>query len=393
MKIAYFDCFAGISGDMILGALVDAGLPLDQLQAALNKLGVLGFKLSAARTVKNGITGTKVSVHTEEQKAHRHLRHINEIIDGGSLSERTRQLSKAVFEAIARAEAKVHNTTVEKIHFHEVGALDAIVDIVGSVVGLEMLGVEAVYASRVHVGTGFVDCAHGRIPVPAPATLEILQGAPTFSEGIEAELTTPTGAAVVTTLAGEFGAMPPMKVEAIGYGAGSRDLPIPNMLRLVIGSAEEETYQRDRVSVIESNIDDMNPELYDYVLERLFAAGALDAFLEPLIMKKNRPGVGLTVLVDTPLVDVVLKVLFEETSTLGVRLQQVERRKLPREVIRVTTDFGEIGVKVARLGERVRDIAPEYDDCRKAAARHQVPLRLVYEAARKAAGEWLAEHQ
>ena len=385
MAIAYFDCFAGISGDMTLGALVDAGLSLEDLKRELAKLNVDGFTIEAAKIVKNGITGTKVTVTTEEQKAHRHLRHIREIIEASALSETVKKRSLAVFETLAVAEATIHNTTPEKIHFHEVGALDAIVDVVGAVVGLELLGIDRLVVSPIGVGTGYVDCQHGRIPVPAPATLEILKGIPLRATGIEAELTTPTGAAIVRTLADEFGPGPDFAPDRVGYGAGTRDLTIPNLLRVVIGRTESNDYEIDRVDQIEANIDDLPPERFEFVMERLLEQGALDVLLIPVIMKKSRPAVMLQVLARSTDTETLLKTVFQETTTLGVRLRSVERRKLPRAIREVETSIGKVRVKVSRLGGEIRDLAPEYEDCKRLAREHDLSLGKVYELARQAA--------
>lgn len=389
MKTVYFDCFAGVSGDMMLGALVDAGVSLSDLQAELGKLGVEGFSLSSRTSVKNGITGTKIDVVTEEQSAHRHLRHIAEIINQSELSDTIKSRSLAVFTTLAEAEAKIHNTTPEKIHFHEVGALDAIVDVVGSVIGLELLGAERIVSSPIHLGSGFVECQHGTIPIPAPATLEILRGFPVYSTGIEKEITTPTGAALLTTLASEFGSIPPMTVDKVGYGAGFHDLQIPNLLRLIVGSTTADSFESDEVELIEANIDDMNPEHYDYVLEKLMAQGALDATLTPMLMKKNRPAICLSVMTGLADTQKMLAIIFRETTTLGVRVGRLQRRKLPRESRTIQTKYGNVRVKISWLDERVRDIAPEYDDCKKLAAKHDLPLKQIYDDIRTVAFEKL----
>jgi hypothetical protein len=385
MKTVYFDCFAGVSGDMILGALIDSGLPLADLESQLSKLGVEGWSLHVEKVVKNGITGTSVKVITEEQSAHRHLSHISKIIEASSLSAAIKSKGLRVFQTLAKAEAKIHNTTPEKIHFHEVGALDAIVDVMGAVIGLELLGATTVCASPIHVGTGFVQCAHGKIPVPAPATLEILRGTPTFSTGIASELTTPTGSAILTTLAEQFGPMPSMTIDSIGYGAGSRDLEIPNLLRLIVGSETSDGYEIDHVELIEANIDDMNPEHFDYVIDKLLSSGALDVTLTPMMMKKNRPATCLGVMVRQSDVQKLMHILFTETTTIGVRRQTIQRQKLPREVRVVTTPHGEVGVKIARLDGKVRVVAPEYDDCRRLAEKCDLPLKEIYRVARLAA--------
>ncbi len=390
MKLAYFDCFAGVSGNMILGALIDAGVALSDLKTELARLKLDGFDLTAKKVVKNGITGTHVEVNTEESHVHRHLKDIEEIIDQSDLAADLKDKSKRVFQTLAEAEAKVHNSSPDEIHFHEVGALDAIVDIVGSVIGLSLLGTDMVVTSPIHIGTGFVECQHGKIPVPAPATIEILKGAPLFSTGIENELTTPTGAAILKTLAKGFGPMPAMTVDCTGYGAGSRDLEIPNLLRLVVGTAIDSVYLTDQVILIETNIDDMNPEILGYVTERVMEQGALDVWLTPINMKKNRIGAKLSVLASAADADSLVDIVFAETTTLGVRMQRLERRKLVREVRIVHTRYGDIKTKVSLTNGKVRHATPEYEDCKAAARREGVPLMEVYEEVRRAASEQIS---
>lgn len=385
MKVIYFDCFAGIAGDMTLGALVDAGLNLDDLKKELAKLNLTGYEITSERVFKNGIGGTQVNVKIEEQKAHRHLKDIYEIIDGSGLGDDIKTKSKKIFERLAVAEAKIHGTTIEKIHFHEVGAVDAIIDIVGSVTGLHLLGIERVYASKIHLGRGFVNCQHGKIPVPAPATVELLTGVPVYSTGIERELTTPTGAAIVTTLAESFGDMPEMDIEMTGYGGGTGLLEIPNFLRVIIGETADGDYDTDTVTVIETNIDDMNPELYDYVTGKLIRHGALDVYTMPVYMKKNRPGVLLSVFCAPEKVDELTAIMFAETTTIGVRMHGVSRRKLKREIVAVETEYGAVRVKISRVGGKKVNAAPEYEDCKKIAIDKDIPLKQIYDAAAKAA--------
>jgi len=383
MKLAYFDCFSGISGNMVLGALLDAGLELDALKEALAGLKVSGYEIEARKVMRRGIVGTLVDVRTPEGEGERNLGDILGIIGEGDLPEDVKERARAIFTRLAEAEARVHGVSVEEIHFHEVGGLDAIVDVVGSVVGLRLLGVEEVYSSPLHLGRGFVECAHGTLPVPSPATLELVRGVPVYGWDIEAELVTPTGAAIISALA-KFDTPPPMWVERIGYGAGHHDLPIPNLLRLVIANAPGE-FEEDTVVLLETNIDDMNPEFYEHVMSRLFQRGALDVFLTPIQMKRGRPAVMLSVLVGQKDVDEALGVIFEETTTLGVRMQEVRRRKLARESIVVETRYGPITVKVGRLGSVVKNISPEYEECRRIAERQGIPLKEVYEEARRAA--------
>ena len=387
MRVLYFDCFSGICGDMALGALVDAGLPLATLQSELAKLKLPGFGIRAERVVKSGFAGTRVHVDTAHDHTHRGLSDIVRIIDGSDMEAEVKSLSTQAFTRLAEAEARVHNKPVDAIYFHEVGALDAIVDIVGAMVGIRQLGIDAVYSSRVHVGSGFVRAAHGEIPVPAPGTLALLEGVPIYSRGIEAELATPTGAAILTTLARGFGDLPLMTVERVGYGVGGHELPIPNMLRVIIGVMETGGYEHDTVVLLETNLDDMNPEHFEYVAERLRAQRALEVYFTPVIMKKSRPATMLSVLAQESNVDSILAILFAETTTLGVRVQRVERRKLAREVRTVRTRFGDIRVKIARHNDKITNIAPEYDDCARIASSLTIPLKDVYDEARRAAQE------
>jgi len=387
MKIAYFDCFSGISGNMILGALLDAGLELSALEEALSGLGVSGYRIVARKVRKRHITGTLVEVEIREKGVERHLGDVLDIIERSDLPEDIKGNCRSIFTRLAEAEARVHGLGVDDIHFHEVGALDAIVDVVGSVAGLRLLGVERVYASPVHVGHGTVECAHGLLPVPAPATLELLRGVPIYGRDVGAELVTPTGAAILTTLAQGFGAAPSIRVERVGYGAGSRDLPFPNLLRVSIGPTAEGMgeYEEDIVTLIETNIDDMNPQLYEHVMGRLFAAGALDVFLTPIQMKRGRPGIQFSVLVGEEHLADVLDVLFTETTTIGVRACPMRRWKLARERVVVETRYGPVWVKVARRGKAVLNVAPEYRDCQRIASERGVPLKEVYQAALDAA--------
>ncbi|ABB16071.1 nickel pincer cofactor biosynthesis protein LarC [Carboxydothermus hydrogenoformans] len=390
MKIAYFHCFAGISGDMILGALIDAGLDFEQLKADLAKLSLDGYELQVKKVKKQGISATKVDVIIEEEHAHRHLQDIKKIISESSLPEVVKEKSIQVFTRLAEAEAKVHQTTLEKVHFHEVGAKDAIVDIVGAVIGLWRLGIEEVYSSPIHTGMGFTQSAHGKIPVPAPATLELLKGCPIYSEGIEAELTTPTGAAILTSFCKEYGDMPLMEVTQIGYGAGERDLEIPNVLRLSIGIKREEkgfckhteqknSFHQGEAVKIEANIDDMNPEFYDYLITKFLKAGAMDVYLERVQMKKNRPAILLNLLVHAHQVEEFCRLIFAETTTIGVRTYPVKKYMLPYEIISVETEFGPVPVKVAKYQGVVQNIAPEYEVCRKIADEQQKPLKEIYD--------------
>jgi len=395
MKTVYFDCFSGISGDMILGALVDAGLDLDVLKSELSKLNLTGYEIKADKVVKKGITGTKVEVTVTGEQKHRHLGDILKIIEESELKADIKNISKKIFTNLAAAEAKIHNTEINKVHFHEVGAVDSIVDIVGTVIGLKELGIENVYSSKVHIGSGFVDCQHGRMPVPAPATAELLKDVPVYSLGIESELTTPTGAAVLKSLALDFGAMPAMQISGVGYGAGSKEFEeLPNLLRVYLGEVDLERYENDEVALIETNLDDMNPEFFEYVTERLMDEGALDVYTVPIIMKKSRPGVVLNVLCEPDKVDELLPIIFAETTTLGVRLHRVARRKLARKIIEVETKYGMIRVKIGQtLGEEplIRNITPEYEDCKKIARENNIPLKNIFDEIKRAAANKLTQ--
>ncbi len=443
MKIAYLDCFSGMSGDMFLGALVDAGVSaglLEQTVAALD----IGARLEISRVNRSGITATKVDVFVHGEKelpreefwaagekgqaqshghegshghshgearahprsdspefsqtgvsaphshehAHFHehshgrgLREIRETIQKGAISDGAKKTAIAIFEALGAAEAKIHNTDFESVHFHEVGAVDAMVDIVGAAVGAEELGVDEFVCSPLNVGGGTVKCAHGVLPVPAPATVELLKGAPVYSSGIQAELVTPTGAAIVKTLATRFGAFPEMKIEASGYGAGTRDFPgHANVVRLTVGEAVPALAaktSRETISVLEANLDDLNPQVFGYVMDRLLDEGALDVFALPVQMKKNRPGTLLTVLCKPENGDQLTRLIFTETTTLGVRRRDEQRQTLARRWVSVATQWGDVRMKVASMNGTVTNYAPEYEDCRRIAAERHLPLKTV----------------
>lgn len=381
MRIAYFNCFSGISGDMILGALIDAGLDPQKLIDRLKALPLTGYQLEFIKVKKHGIGGTKVNVLTEESHPHRGLKDIYDILEKSSLPEKTIEKVKNIFLTLAQAEAKVHHTQPEEIHFHEVGAVDAIIDIVGAVIGIEELGIEEIYASPLNVGSGFVQCAHGLMPVPAPATIEILKGVPIYSQGAKSELVTPTGAAIIKTLAKDFGSLPEFVVEHSGYGAGQRNLDIPNLLQIIIGKKKKkpENLQSKTFTMIETNIDDMNPELYPYLSDKLYQLGALEVYLCPAQMKKNRPGTILHVIVPKEQEITVVKAIFEETTTIGVRFYPIQRYELAREITHLKTKYGTIRIKVSKWGEKILNASPEYEDCRQAALKANVPLKLVYE--------------
>jgi pyridinium-3,5-bisthiocarboxylic acid mononucleotide nickel chelatase len=379
MKIAYFDCFAGISGDMALGALVDAGLSLDLLKAELDKLKVHEFTISQRRVEKHGIAATKVDVDAQEGHIHRHLIDVLYIINSSGISDTAKESARKVFRKLAEAEAKVHGTSIDKVHFHEVGAVDAIVDVVGVVVGLELLGVEKIYASKFRFGSGRTRGAHGAMPVPVPAVVEMTKGFPAERTDIPFELVTPTGAAILTALASGIGEQIHLKTEMTGYGAGTRDVEqVPNLLRVEIGELITDS-QTDSPILLETNIDDMTPEIYGYIIDRLLEAGARDAFLTPVIMKKGRPGIQLTVLADPNKETELTNLIFSETTTLGIRRIPVQRHMLTRRADTVETSFGPIRVKIADVNGKQR-ITPEYDDCARIAREKGVPILDVYKA-------------
>ncbi len=384
MKLAYFDCFSGISGDMTLGALVDAGCVVEQLRAGLRGLQVPGWELTAEKVWKNGMAATYVKVLTEDQSKHRSLGVILEILRKSQLAPQVRDRAAAIFQKLGEAEARVHDVPLEEIHFHEVGAVDAIVDIVGACIGFHAMGIEKFACSALNVGGGTAKMSHGVLPVPAPATANLLQGKPTYSNGVQKELVTPTGAAIVATLCDSFGPQPSMSVSAIGYGAGTADLEgQPNVVRIMVGEAAEKTVAGfdEEIAVIEANLDDMNPQIYGYFLEKALGAGALDVYTTPVQMKKNRPGTLLTVLCKPQDTNTLMSLIFAETTTFGARSYRAQRRVLPREWVNVVTDFGDVRIKVSRMNGRILHVAPEYDDCRKLAAEKNVPLRRVIAAA------------
>ena len=379
MKVAYFDCFAGISGDMTLGALVDAGLSFAALKSELDKLSVREFTLSQRRVEKHGIAGTKIDVNAREGHVHRHLKDVLEIINSSSISASAKEKAARVFQKLAEAEAKIHGTTIEGVHFHEVGAVDAIVDVVGAIVGLELLEIEAIYASKFRFGSGHTRGAHGAMPVPVPAVVEMTKGFPSERTNIPYELVTPTGAALLTALASNIGETIQLRTESTGYGAGTRDVEqVPNFLRVEIGELVADP-RTDFPVLLETNIDDMTPEIYGYLIDRLFEAGARDAFLTPVIMKKGRPGIQLTVLADPNKETELTELIFSETTTLGIRRLPIQRHILERRTDTVQTPYGPIRVKIADIGGKQR-ITPEYDDCARIAREKQVPILDVYKA-------------
>jgi hypothetical protein len=453
MRIAYLDCFSGISGDMFLGALVDAGVPAKLLEETVAALD-LGARLEISRVMRGGIAATKVDVYVHGEKdlprevywerqqaaevAHSHehadslghahwhvhapdtptththepepehehahsrgLKEIRAIIEKAAIGSPAKAMAIRIFEALGAAEAEIHNTSIDQVHFHEVGAVDAMVDIVCAAVGSEALGIEEWICSPLNVGGGTVKCAHGTLPVPAPATVKLLAGAPVYSSGPQVELVTPTGAAIVKTLATRFAAFPAMRIDKAGYGAGSREFPDhPNLLRLTVGEAasaqlisqiathgsagESNGVSNDRIEILEANIDDLNPQVLAYAMERLLAEGALDVYSVPVQMKKNRPGTLLTVLAKPEDANRLTKVMFAETTTLGVRRREEARQVLARRWETVETSWGPVRIKIANMNGTISNYAPEFEDCRRIAAEHHVPLKTVMQAALRA---------
>lgn len=399
MKTAYFDCFSGAGGNMIIGAFLDAGVPLDELQQELAKLKLEHeYGLIAKRVKKQGLDALYFDV---EQRSHEHghkhghpgenghhhegrYRNYSDICDllaESPLNDKVKTMSLKILRRLGEAEAKVHQCKLEDVHFHEVGAIDTIIDIVGASFCINYLGIENICSSPLHTGRGFVKCAHGQMPIPAPATAELLKGASFYSTEISGELLTPTGAAIITSLTQDFIVQPNMKLESIGYGAGLWDLEIPNVLRLFIGEVSDAPFDQDTITVIETTIDDMNPELYGNLTDKLFRAGALDVFLTPVYMKKGRPGILLTVISPKPEQRSLLETIFTESSTLGVRFRQDNRYKLKRESLLLETPLGPVHIKAGYFENKICNIAPEYEDCRRLAEKHNLPVKQIYQEA------------
>lgn len=388
MKTLYLDCPMGISGDMFLAALIDLGVDPKIILRELKKLPVDKIDVEIKKVARHSITGTTFKVRLSESHHHRTFRDIKKIIDESDLSPKVKALSIDIFKLIAEAEGKIHGIKAADVHFHEIGAMDSIIDIVGAAIAVDSLKVKRVAASPIALGTGWAKTMHGTIPIPAPATLEILKGVPVAASTAPFELTTPTGAAIVKTLASSFGPMPSMTIERAGYGAGKKDFKeSANLLRAVIGETAETRAAEgvERLTVLETNIDDMSPQVAGYLLEKLLSAGALDAFYTPVQMKKGRPGVLLSVLTDRDKKDGLLDVIFIESTTIGVRAYEVDRHCLERKAAKVKTPYGSIKVKLALREGRVVNIQPEYEDCKAAAEKKGVPLKTVMEGAREAA--------
>jgi uncharacterized protein (TIGR00299 family) protein len=396
MKIGYLDCPSGISGDMFLGALMDCGVPLEAIKESLAVLPIHGFEISTQRVNKAGLTATQVEVLVEDQITERRLIEIVNLILESPLPEKIKEKAVEVFRRIGGVEARIHGLEVEKVHLHELGGQDTIIDVVGVILGIDILGIEKLFASELPLGSGTIQSAHGTIPLPAPATLALLEGIPIHGSEFNIELVTPTGAALITSLVQEFGGIPPMRLLKTGYGAGKRDLPTPNVLRLLIGEGIEPVssnhpFQVEKLVCLECNIDNMNPEIYSYLSERLFDTGALDVSLCPIYMKKNRPGTLVTVLCSEEAAQKLMEIVFSETTTLGIRKYIVDRFSVERHITQVTTPYGVVNIKYSKKGDKTWNYTPEYEDCRRLSLQHNIPIRKIYRAAESAAEEYLKE--
>ncbi len=391
MKQAYLDCFSGISGDMFVGALLDVGLPLERLLAELKKIPLGSYEFERTRALRGHLVGTRVEIRVPGKQPSRKLGDIETLIRDSALSAGVKEQTLKVFGRLAEAEGKLHNMPPGQVHFHEVGAVDAILDIVGTCVGLELLDISHLTCSPVNVGSGCVQAAHGSLPVPAPASLELLKDIPIYSSGVDGELVTPTGAALISSLSSGFGPIPAMRVERVGYGAGAREIPgHPNLARLLLGESAEPVSVREGaagdevVSVIEANVDDMSPQLYGFFIDQALAAGALDVTCTPIQMKKDRPGILLSVLCTPEKSDALAQMLFEQTTTIGVRIYEARRKILERELVNIQTPYGTVKVKVAKRDGKVLNFAPEYEDCQRLATEKGIPLKQVMIAAQAA---------
>ena len=386
MRIAYLDCLSGISGDMTLGALIDAGIDPSTIQAGIDSLGLPSCQLVVEETTRHGFRAVNVQVKHDEQHSHRHLHHITEMIDNSKLTESQKNLSKEIFRHLAEAEARVHNSSIEKVHFHEVGAVDSIADVVGSAIGWDLLNVDKIICSPIPTGHGFITIAHGKVSLPAPATAELLKEVPLAESSVQMELTTPTGAAIAVTLAETFGPLPAMKLEVVGYGAGDRDLTEqPNVLRLLVGeiadAPQSSNSTEDQIWILETNLDDISGEVIGHCSELLLAAGALDVYSTAIQMKKNRPGTKLTVLCAETDITSLEQILFRETATLGIRRWPADRHKLVRSIHHVETTWGLLAGKLAVLEDGSEVFSPEFEACREISQQHNVPLHQVFQAA------------
>ncbi|MBN1378508.1 MAG: nickel pincer cofactor biosynthesis protein LarC [Gammaproteobacteria bacterium] len=383
MKILHYDCFSGISGDMHLGAMIDIGVDKEYLLSELKKLNLTGYNIQILRDSKKGIQGSRVNIELTEKQTARDLKDIEKIIFDSRLSDAVKQLSSKIFQKLAAAEAKIHGKSIHEIHFHEVGAVDAILDIVGSAICIDALHVEKILCSPVELGGGYISCEHGTLPVPAPATIALLKNVPIRTGKVAFETTTPTGAAILATIVDEFGKQFEFTPEKTGYGIGMRDLEIPNVLRVTLGSQQTTSLASETITVIECNIDDMNPEFYDYLIDKLMTIGAKDVYITPIYMKKTRPAAKLTVLCSEDTSDKMTELLLNETTTLGIRTYRADRAMLEREISVVETKYGKVKVKSARLGDKILKSKPEYEDCKRIANEMNVPLQAVYDEVNK----------
>jgi hypothetical protein len=392
-NILYLDCPSGISGDMFLATMLDLGLSEKKLKSELKKLKLKGYTLKISKERRHAIEGTRFRVKTKKEEHHRTFKDIKKIIEDSSLSEKVKKLSIKIFKNLAIAEGKVHGIDYKKVHFHEVGAVDSIIDIVGAAIAIEALSIDKLYCSPVPTGSGLVKTAHGTMPIPAPATLELLKGIPLRESPITMELTTPTGAVILKTLSRGFGNMPAMVVREYGYGVGGKDFKeVPNVLRSILGNSSSNRTTDDgtgeaegcssKLIVIETNTDDMNPEIAPYLIERLLDEGALDAFITPILMKKGRPGVLITTLSEESKRDALTDILLTESTSIGVRYYKVDRRCLERRIEKIKTPYGVVRVKISELDGKALNIHPEFEDCKKLAKKHKVPLKAVMDAAR-----------
>jgi len=382
MRIAYFDCPTGVSGDMLLGAMLDCGVSIKEIRAGLALLHIEGYEIQEKRVIKSGLASTQVEVLVQDKVKERRLTEIIAIVSESQLPEDIKEKAIEIFQRIGLVEANIHGLEIGKVHLHELGGLDTIIDVVGVLLSMQILEIEEAFASPLPLGRGQIQSAHGIIPLPAPATLALLEGVPIIGSESKDELVTPTGAALLTGLVQEFGMIPSMRLQKTGYGAGRRDTPAPNVLRLLIGEKSETIrskypYQVENLTCLECNIDNMNPEIYSYLSECLFSAGALDVSLTPIYMKKNRPGTLITVLCTDEIAETVLDILFSETTTLGVRRNSMTRYSLERHVTQVSTPYGMVSVKFSHKGDRSWKYAPEYEDCRRLALEHHVPIARV----------------
>lgn len=380
MNTLYFDCFAGASGNMILGGLISLGIDKDQLIEQIKLLNVPNFEIEFTTVDKSGISAIHANVKVPHEHAHRHLHHIEKIINDSQLAENIKQRAIQIFTRLAEAEAKVHGIEVKKVHFHEVGAMDAIIDVVGACIGFELLGIEKFACSKIHVGSGFAKMAHGKFPIPPPAVAELLQSIPIYSTEIQGELCTPTGAAIISTICETFGEINDLQIEKIGYGAGTRDYPdFPNALRLMMGKSKRSKVEAQNLILLETNLDDVSPQVLGFAMDKAFELGALDCWFTPIQMKKNRPATMISILCDSENRQKLTELLYIETTTLGIRVKEIERKCLERKFVKVQTQFGEIDVKIGLFNGKQVNAMPEFEQLKRLANENNIPLKLLKE--------------